>query len=188
MIVVGIVGRQNSGKDALADALRDNGGFHKLSTGDIVRKLAERECVPRTREKLQDVASELIARRGPDYLAGLLVRRIEANDWPRVAITGLRTPADVTTLRDRFGDAFLLVRVTVRDPRQRFERGTKRGKPRDTESYERFLEHDRAEQELFDLDQTLSMADLTIENDGTLEEFHREIDEKILNRVKGRAA
>ena len=53
MIVIGIVGKQNAGKDVLADYLCQEHGFKKLSTGDIVRDLAEREGVARTRNKLQ---------------------------------------------------------------------------------------------------------------------------------------
>ena len=37
MIVIGIVGKQNAGKDAMADYLCQEHGFKKLSTGDIKR-------------------------------------------------------------------------------------------------------------------------------------------------------
>jgi dephospho-CoA kinase len=180
MIVIGIVGKQNAGKDALADYLSREHGFKKLSTGDMIRDLAEREGVACTRNKLQDVASELISRRGEDYLAGVVLRRIEQHDWDRVAITGLRTPTDVKTLRERLGDDFTLVHVSVSDPKARFSRAEERGEPRDADTYEEFLENDRAEEALFDLDQTLAMADITIGNDGTIKGFHNAIDDRIL--------
>lgn len=181
MIIIGTAGKQNAGKDALVDYLQDRHGFRKLSTGDIIRNLAEREGVPRTRKKLQDVASELISRRGEHYLAGLLIRRIEERDWDRVGIPGLRTPADVRTLKDRFPDAFTLVHVKTEDPDLRFRRGKDRGESRDTDSYEEFIENDRSEEELFDLKRTLNMAEIIIQNDGSMEDFHRQIEEKVVD-------
>lgn len=180
MTVIGVVGEQNAGKDALVDYLHDKHGFHKLSTGDMVRDLAEREGVPRTREKLQDVAAEIVSRRGKHFLANLLIRRIDNHDWNRIAITGLRTPADVEKLRTRYGSEFTLVRIEVDDPKTRFRRGEQRDKPRDADTYEEFLEHDRAEQELFKLDRTMQMADVSVRNNSTLDEFHREIETNVV--------
>jgi len=37
MLVIGIIGKQNAGKDAMADYLCQEHGFKKLSTGDIKR-------------------------------------------------------------------------------------------------------------------------------------------------------
>lgn len=179
MIVIGVVGKQNSGKDTLVRYLQETRGFHKLSTGGIIRDLADREGVARTRDKLQDVAAELISRRGEDYLADVLLRRMDEHASDRVAITGLRTPADVQALRRRMGDAFTLVRVSTQNPKARFQRAETRGETRDADTYEEFLEHDTSENELFDLNKTLDMADITVPNDGTIEEFHSAIERQI---------
>lgn len=180
MIIIAAVSKLSAGKDTLVDYLRDTQGFHKLSTGDLVRELAEREGVDRTRGKLQDLATQIRRQRGEDYLSGLVIERIERNNWERVGLSGLRTPADVNTLKKRFGDALTLVRVEVQDPRVRFRRSIQRDNPRDVDSYTDFLRDDQREMELFDLGETLAMADLVIPNDGTLKHFYRQIEAKII--------
>jgi dephospho-CoA kinase len=77
-------------------------------------------------------------------------------------------------------DAFALVRVEVKDPRVRFQRGVERDQPRDVDSYAECLENDKSETEWFDLDHTLDMADVVIANDGALEKFHQQFEDKIV--------
>jgi dephospho-CoA kinase len=64
--------------------------------------------------------------------------------------------------------------------RIRFERIRKRGKPRDPQSYEAFLEQDRKEEPLFHLSASIEQADITISNEGTLEEFHEQIKRNLI--------
>jgi dephospho-CoA kinase len=176
VIVIGVVGKQSSGKDVLVDYLCRKHGFKKLSTGDIIRTLAHERGMETTRENLQHVASELISKRSPEYITDLLLRKIDEAKWDRVGITGIRTPSDVHNLRNNLGDSFTLVFVSVGDPKLRFQRATERGKPRDTGSYKDFLGMDQRENELFQLEQTLAMADVIIENDGSLEDYRQRVE------------
>lgn len=65
------------------------------------------------------------------------------------------------------------------NPESRFERLLQRGEARDPQNYEDFLAQEKTEKDFFQLDEAIQQADITISNSGTLEEFHREIDQLI---------
>jgi dephospho-CoA kinase len=71
--------------------------------------------------------------------------------------------------------------VEVGDARLRFERTRARNEPRDPQSYESFLQEDEEEEALFHLSETLEKADIVIENKDTLDEFHQNIRENLID-------
>jgi dephospho-CoA kinase len=108
------------------------------------------------------------------------VRKIEEEGPDSGGISGIRTPVDAEVLKSRFGKEFLLVHVEIMDPEIRFHRLRKRRDPRDPKDFEEFLVHDWREEELFHINETIQTADITLDNDGSLEELHRQIEKKIL--------
>ncbi len=94
-------------------------------------------------------------------------------------VDSIRTPAEVEALRER-GD-FLLIEVRA-DQEARWERMNRRGRSGDPLDKEVFLKQEEAEASSNDeagqaLDTTAEMADITIDNDGTLEELERKLEE-----------
>ena len=92
------------------------------------------------------------------------------------------SPDDVAILRDSFGQDFFLVHVYVTDPRERYSRLSRRGESRDENTYEEFLQQDRAEEELFHVQEAASLADDSLSNDGTLDDLHRIIERLISDK------
>lgn len=183
MIVIGAVGLNGSGKDALIEYLRERHGIPMLSMGDLVRDIAAQRDVEPTRGNLHELSQEAIEQHGRDYFAKKLIAQIEQISDEVVGVTGIRTPADVKTLREHFGDDFVLVHVRVGNPRTRFARVRERDEARDPESYDRFLRQDREEAEMYWIEETIEQADITIDNDGSLEDFHRAIKEQVVKPV-----
>ena len=183
MIVVGAVGLNGSGKDALIKYLHERYGLPMLSIGDLVRDMAASRGILPTRSNLHQISQQAIEEYGADFFAKNAIARIEEEPWDAVGIAGIRTPADVRTFRERYGDNFVRVYVRVAEPRTRFERLRKRGDARDPESYERFLRQDQEEKEMFRIEEAVEEADITIDNSGSLEEFHREIDTQVARPV-----
>jgi dephospho-CoA kinase len=183
MNVIGVVGRNASGKDELLDYLHERCSLPVLSVGDIARELAEEEGVEPTRENLHEISERYLERHGSRYFVERLIERIEEEPWDSVGITGIRTPVDVEALRQRFGNDFLLVYAKVGDPALRFERTQARDSARDPDLYREFLEQDKEEEQLFRISEAIEKADLTIRNDASLEAFHERIDETIIDGV-----
>ena len=131
-------------------------------------------------------ADSIFGRRyGTDYFMRRIVSIIENEQWTAVGITGIRTPDDVQTLKQHFGNNFTLIYVHVNDTHTRYERARQRAEARDPSTFEEFSQKDREEEELFHIQATIQSADLTIDNSGSLEDFHREIEEKIIRGPLG---
>ena len=176
--VVAAVGRNGSGKDALIDYLHERCGLEVFVVGDLVREQARREGLRPTRENLHAVSGREMEKHGEGCFTRRLAERLKSADRP-AGVSGLRTPADVEVLREEFGAELLVVHVEVSDPALRFERLRRRNEPRDPDTYEEFWEQERSEEEMFQVSETLRKADETVRNDGSLEDFHRNIEEAL---------
>ena len=133
-----------------------------------------------TRENLQKTAQQLIDRHGEDFFVRQLVGRLEEEAPPAAGITGIRKSLDAETLRDQYDSAFFLFHVRIKDPEVRFKRLRQRNDPRDPEEFEDFLIHDQREEDMFQIEETIRMADEVLSNDGSLEDLHRQIEKKII--------
>jgi len=183
MKVIGLVGLIGSGKDEFVDYLEKRYAIPSISTGDIARNIAAREGLPLTRGNLHAVSRNYMEKYGRDVFARILVdEEIEIEELEAVGvvcITGIRTQEDVAALRDRFGDGFFLVHLKSSEPALRYERIQRRNLPRDPKTYHQFLEQDQGEEELFQINETIRFANAEVENQGTLDLFHRNIDELV---------
>jgi dephospho-CoA kinase len=179
--VIGTVGQNGSGKDEVLKYLNTKYNVPFLATGDIVRELTAKEGLELTRENLGKISGRYFREFGKGYFVKLVAAKIRQSNWETAGISGIRSPEDVTNLKEIFGEDFILIRVFISDPRVRFDRMVKRGQGRDPQSYEQFLKQDDAEENQFSLKEVESRADYTLSNDGTLDDLHREIDTLIDN-------
>ena len=174
--VVGLVGRNGAGKDAVVDYLHARCGVVKLSAGDLVRDIAEREQMEPTRANLHAVSLRVMRLEGQDVFARRLIAEIEEHDWRAVAVSGVRSPHDAGAFKVYYGDNFRLVHVRVGDPERRFQRLQGREASRDPESRAAFREQEREEESHFQIGSTIALADVTIDNHGTVADLHRRIE------------
>ena len=181
MKVIGVVGKNGSGKDEVLKYLRERYNVPFLSSGDIVREIAAKEGLELTRENLKSISEKYFVKFGKGCFIRLISDRIREKGWQLAGITGIRSPDDVQILRDSFGKNFILVHVYVTDPKVRFERMVRRGEARDPLSYEQFLKQEKAEEELFHISEATARADYTLSNNGSLSDLQNEI-EKLLQR------
>lgn len=176
VIIVGVVGRNGSGKDEIVKRLKAKYDVPLMSTGDITREIAKESGIEPNRDNLHKITQECWAKYGREYYPGRIAKKVIENEWKIAGWTGIRPPSDVKIIKQFLGNNFILVNVEITDIRVRFERLAKRGEERDAKVYEDFLEQERSENEIFQLDETISMANYSILNDGTLADLHKEID------------
>jgi dephospho-CoA kinase len=174
--VIGVVGDIGSGKDAVLKYLNSKYGIPYLSTGDIVRQIAEREGVEATRENLETISRQCFQDMGKGCFVKMAASEIINRGWSIAGISGVRSPDDVEVMKDMFGKNFVLIRVDIKDPRLRFERLRRRNEERDPQTYEDFLLQDSREELTFKISNAERMADYTLSNDGPLQDLHRHID------------
>jgi dephospho-CoA kinase len=177
MKILGAIGRIGSGKDAVVDYLSDKYNLPTVSVGDMVREMAKEKGLSPTRENLEQIALKSIQKHGKEFFMNRVIKRTRKKGWNRAGVTGIRTPDDVWYLKRKIGENFVLLHVLIEDPHKRYKRLTRRGRQGDPQSWDDFLEQDRREEETFYIKEAASMADCSIDNSGTLEDLHLQIDE-----------
>ncbi|MBM4386170.1 MAG: AAA family ATPase, partial [Deltaproteobacteria bacterium] len=169
LMIIGITGRNASGKGEVAEILKKC-GLNYLSISDEVREEVRALGLEVTRENLISVGQETRKIWGVDVFARRCAEKIEIDK--NYVVDSFRHPAEVLYFR-KFAD-FTLIEVSA-EPAVRFERVRLRGRENDPTTFGEFLEiekrelgsGDRTAQQLVE---TAQMADIVIENDGSLEE------------------
>lgn len=172
-----------SGKDTVADVLEQEYQVLHVSTSDIVReKSMERHGSIERNPYLQETATYFRKEFGGDYFAREAYKRfLEVEDtYHGVVITGLRSLGEVRAIHDLGG---ILVRVEA-PIEVRYERMIGRQRDQETQmTLEEFKASEANERTggdddaSFNIDKIAELADVTIENTGTLEEFKGKIRE-----------
>lgn len=181
VIIIGLMGRIGSGKGTVARVLKRDYDFKVITMGDLAREEVRQRGLEPSREVTTRVTSELLSK-DPAYYVKKAVKRIKSSGHERWVIDGIRTPLNVTEFRKAF-PSIKFIKVDVK-PRTRFERMKNRGRPGFPETFSNFQEHERLEDERFNLDKTLSMADYVLDNNGTISELEartHELMKSILN-------
>jgi dephospho-CoA kinase len=182
MKVVGVIGLNGSGKDEVVKYLNQRYGVPLISVGDIVREIAAKESIEPTRGNLDEITSRYFKQHGEGYFLKQVVQKIRENKWKTAGISGVRSPQDVSILKDAFKTDFILIYVHISDSRVRYERMRRRGSKRDELSYEDFLKQDKISDAIFHIQEAIRMADFSLANDGTLDDLHREIIKLVIEK------
>ena len=151
-------------------------GLRSVSCSDSIRAWLSDQGVEPTRDALIEGGRELRRRGGGGVLAEMLLEILDGDD---AVVDSIRTPAEVDALRSR-GD-FVLIEVRA-DEEARWGRMVDRGRSGDPTEKSSFLAQEAAEAKAEDeagqaLDATASMADISVINDGTLEDLESKLEE-----------
>ncbi len=180
MTIIAVTGKRGCGKDTFADYLKKSHGFSILNfSGDALYPELKKRGFEITRENLIRVGMELREREGNDVLAKIIAEKIEnGSDY---CISGMRFSEELDYMKSKFGSGFFLVAI-VCDAEKRYERILKRGDRGEANlTFEEFEEIDNRPTEKA-IDELMERADIVIDNNGTIEEFHENI-EKLYSSV-----
>ena len=176
-IVFGLTGKNASGKGTVAEILKKKKFiYHSLSDSlrDELKALKKEE----TRENLIEIGNKLREKGGPGVLADKLMPKLNSEN--NHIVDSIRNPLEVISLRKETQlRSFFLISVDA-DARLRYDRLCSRGRIGDTDSWEKFVEQEKKEENNDDpnkqqLSRTMEMADFSIDNSGTLEELEAQI-------------
>lgn len=184
-MIIGLSGTISSGKDTLAHYLQEKYGLMHISTGDIVREIAEVQRGSVERPVLFDVANEL----RHSYGGGVLVERAldryqnSIRTYAGVVITGIRSLAEAKAIKEKGGTiVFIDAPIEVRYARMQ-------ARHRDGEArinLDAFRERENKELSSgisdadFNISQIGQMADITLQNSGSLEELYHSAEKALL--------
>lgn len=167
--IIGIAGTFASGKDTVADRLSKDFGYTHISTGDMVRKVAQAKYGSIERPVLAKTATDLRYESG----AGALVKEALKEDRPLV-ISGIRSIGEAKAFLDS-GGTLIYIDAPINT---RFERVKSRNRDSEVElTLEQFQENEEKElysgpnDEDFNIRGIRDLADFVVENTLPLEDF-----------------
>jgi len=173
--LIGLTGTNGAGKGEVADYLKAK-GYAYLSLSDVIRDRLREMGLEASRDNLIVQGNALRREYGPDVLARRVMEKVRG----RTVIDSIRNPHEVAYLKRQ--DGFVLVAVDA-PPRLRFERARRRGRDESAATLEAFIAKEGEEMgddpEVQQLHLCRELADVTLVNDGTLDDLHRAIEEAL---------
>jgi dephospho-CoA kinase len=181
-MIIGLAGSFGGGKGTVVDYLTTVRGFRHYSASKFITEEIVRRGLPVNRNSMIVVANELRAEHGPTYIIDMLYERAMVAGGDAI-IESLRAVAEVRRIKELGG---FVIGVDA-DPKLRYERARTRGSEKDNVTYEEWLAQEQKEinpddptkQNIFG---ALDEADVVVQNNGTLEELHAEID-NVLKKI-----
>lgn len=185
MKVIGLTGTIGSGKEVVREILEKNTNSYSVVLSSLLKEDAlKKQGIQVTREIRQNLGNELRKQYGTEILAKIAVSFMQ-NNKDFLIIDGIRNPGEVDFLREKFGEEFKL--IAVDSPQQlRFERMNGRNREGDPAIWEEFVRLDERDQGKDEpeygqqVKKCIEMADVLIQNDGSLEELQQ----KVLDSIK----
>jgi len=176
-MIIGITGTMAAGKGVASDYLKTK-GFEYFSYSDILRKIAHERGIEPIRQNLQKLGNTI---KEEAKNQGILSKKIlEAATTSRVVAEGIRNPPETREFR-KAKDFHLL--AIVAPPAMRYKRILSRGRHGDPATFAAFKRLDASENRGAtrgqQVNRCIAMADVVIENTGTIGEFHKKIDDAL---------
>jgi len=167
MKLIGVVGLPASGKGEFSRIAAEM-GIPVIVMGDMIRNAVKAAGLEPNDTNFGATANRLRAERGMDAIAQLCIPEIRARSEPLVLVDGIRGDTEVALFRKHF-PGFTLIRIDSSFD-HRLARIAARARSDDFTSADALKNRD--DRELgWGLGNALKMADLHINNEGSLEEF-----------------
>lgn len=174
MKVIGISGLPGSGKSFISTYATKR-GFLVTNMGDVIREEAEKRG-----ESTGATAKNLRLEQGQYVVAKLTIDKIKKlmeesdNNDNNIIVEGIRSPYEVEMFRDAFPN-FTILSVFA-SPKTRFQRICQREREDDTQDINSFRTRDNRELD-FGIGSVVATSDYIIINEGSFEEYKKQIDE-----------
>lgn len=169
--IIAIVGQAGSGKDTAADFISKNYGYENISTADVLRDYINKNSLGNLdRENMGNQVRQLRIKSGNDILVKLALQK---NKSGRLLLSALRHPEEAKLVKDLGG----IIIDTRSSLESRYQRNKARNRTGDNISFHDFkkLEERENSGNGFDINKVEAMADFTLNNNSSYEDFYQQI-------------
>lgn len=176
--VIGVVGPIASGKGTVAKILEEK-GYKFYSLSNILKDEIRRRGLEVSRYTCNMVSNDMRLSQGADVLARKTVEIIEEQSPELAVVDAIRNPLEIELLKQQFN---IYIIGVVTDQKRRFDLFISREKLSDVRTWEQFKDLDDREMEQEgeykqQIKACLEFADVVIENNGTIDELRRQVEE-----------
>ncbi len=174
--IIGIVGPIASGKNTVAQILKDNFGIAHFVISDSLKRLAAAQGMkpPYSRDLLGDISLKLVDQFGPGANIALTHDIIKTQQalikMQGATIDGIRHLGEAEELKAIPGSLLIAI---IAPQSLRYERALHRENEEDESFYDKFLRRDATE--VIEIEPIFALADIVIKNTETLEELEKQI-------------
>lgn len=184
MKVIGLTGTIGSGKEVVRYILEKSFETISVRLSDLLDySILKKKKMTITRNMQQDLGDQVRQKYGTHVLAKIAVEFMKRDGAVKI-IDGIRNPGEVDYLHKQFGDEFILVAIDA--PQEvRFKRVQERNRASDSKTFEEFVKLDERDQGMNEppygqqVKKCIEMADVILQNDGTMEEFQAKVEDFI---------
>lgn len=176
-IILGFTGLPACGKGTAAKYYSKKYGSPTFRFSTSMRDLLDRLYLPQSRENMSAISRITRETFGQDLYAKVMAGDVGKADHDIVIVEGIRRMEDVQELKKLAN--FKLVAIEA-DMKVRYERLKIRGENSDdnTKTWEEFKADHQLETELT-IPSVMEKADIRIDNNGSLEDLHKQLDELV---------
>lgn len=182
--IIAVLGLPGSGKTEAIHYLQGKRGWPKVYFGQVTFDEMKRRGLEINEHNERMVREDLRSLHGEDYYAKEVVRLVEAlreQDDPRcILVESLYSWTEYQVLKNRFGDDFVAIAVHAA-PEVRYARLAHRAVRPLTEDDAR--SRDIAQLKRLDQGIPIALADVIVENAGSMEEFQEQLDRVVPRMV-----
>jgi len=167
MTILVITGMPGAGKEEFVSVAMSR-GYDVVRMGDVVRAEAKAQRIEGSDKGVGGFANDERKKHGYDIWAKRAVKHVKGD---RTVIDGSRGLMELDIFKGELGDVLLI--AVHSSPKARFPRLQSRGRADAPKTWEEFKARDERELS-WGLGSMISMADVMLVNEGTLEEFKSE--------------
>lgn len=178
-IIIGLAGEICAGKGTIVKYTAKKYGATSYRFSSMLRDLLKRLYLPVSRENIQFMSTAIRQYFGEDIMAKVIAQDVKNDKNNIIVVDGVRRVPDIKYLRDLPG--FKLIRV-VAEPKTRYQRLIlrKENSGDENKAYEQFLADHKKEADS-QVPIVMARADLEINNNGSLEDLYKQVDQTVLN-------
>lgn len=187
-LVVGVVGKIGAGKDTVCKLLASRLGASELNISDIVRNEAREAGVDLGRSSLTDFSARMLRSHGPHYFLDQIAVRVRQSSRASVVISGVRTTDNIRRLRELFEERSIVVVAVVCDTALRYCRIRQRASEGGAMTDNQLKENDSLQEGHYGIEEAICLADITLDNSGSMADLRRLVDELVVSLRGGGAA
>jgi len=171
MVMILLTGMPGSGKEEFLRVARDF-DYDVVRMGDVVRTVAKQENM-----LMDDISVGSFAHdQRENFHFGIWAERtMNRIGDSKTVIDGVRSYEEVEIFKSELQEKMVIVAIHT-SPDTRYERLKKRGREDKPEDWEQFVERDHRELD-WGIGKIIALADKMIVNEGTIKEFHYEVEQ-----------